>query len=384
MRTNQTFSISFFIRKKKAKPDLSLIYARITVNGKSKEISLKRVLPTSKWNQAAGKMQGTGMDSQRINKKIDDTKAKIYQSYEELIREGHILTAEVIKSRFLGSDQQHHTLIALLTYHTKNMSKVLKYGTMKNYNTTENYLKNYLKEKYRSTDIFLKRIDYEFTLGFERFLRNLPSLHNNGVMKHMERFKKLMRLAEHLEWIEKNPTLRFKLRFDPVDMVYLNRQELERIKAKDFKKPTLKITRDIFVFACCTGLAYADTKALKNENLQMGINGKKWIYTRRKKTNTAVRIPLLEEAETILDHYKSHHKVSNRDILLPVYSNQKTNQYLKEIAQAVKITKKLSFHTARHTFATTVTLANGVPIETVSKLLVTVAQASDSWKSLLI
>ena len=188
-------------------------------------------------------------------------------------------------------------------------------------------------------------------------------------MKHMERFKKLMRLAEHLDWIEKNPTKRFKLRFDQVDMVYLNKTELEKIKNEEFEKPVLTINRDIFVFACYTGLAYADAKALNKNNLQIGVDGNKWIYTRRSKTNTAVRVPLLAEAERILKRYKTHPKIDGTEKLLPVYSNQKTNQYLKEIAKEVKIKKQLSFHTARHTFATTITLANGVPIETVSKLL---------------
>ena len=188
-------------------------------------------------------------------------------------------------------------------------------------------------------------------------------------MKHMERFKKLMRLAEDLDWIEKNPTKRFKLRFDRVDMVYLNKAELEKIKNEELEKPVLTVNRDIFVFACYTGLAYADAKALKKNNLQIGVDGKKWIYTRRSKTNTPVRIPLLKGAERILQKYRTHPKINGTEKLLPVYSNQKTNQYLKEIAKKLKIRKQLSFHTARHTFATTVTLANGVPIETVSKLL---------------
>nr|WP_231563378.1 site-specific integrase [Salegentibacter sp. Hel_I_6] len=212
-------------------------------------------------------------------------------------------------------------------------------------------------------------MDYQFTLGFESFLRALPGLHNNGVMKHMERFKKLMGLAGDLDWIEKNPTKKFKLRFEQVDMVCLNKTELEKIKNEILEKPVLSINRDIFIFSCYTGLAYADVKALKNYHLQIGIDGKNWIYTRRSKTNTAVRIPILKEAQEILDRYKGHPKIDGKEKLLPVYSNQKTNEYLREVTDKLKIKKKLSFHTARHTFATTVTLANGVPIETVSKLL---------------
>ncbi|MDT0650601.1 site-specific integrase [Autumnicola edwardsiae] len=369
MRTSQTFSISFFIRKKKKQPELALLYARVTVNSKSLEISLKRTLPVNRWNQSAGKILGNSAESYQINKKLDETKALLYKAYDSLLKEDQVITAHLIKDRFLGTDQQHYTLLYLLSYHDQKMSDVLKYGTMENYRTTENYLKEYLKKQHRTSDIYLKQIDYQFTIGFESYLRSLSSLQNNGVMKHMERFKKLMRLAEHLDWIEKNPTVRFKLRFEQVDMVYLSKPELEKIKSAEFEKDVLRINRNIFVFACYTGLAYADVKALNKNHLQFGIDGKKWIYTRRSKTNTAVRIPLLEEAEEILNCYKDHPKIDGTEKLLPVYSNQKTNQYLKEIADEVKIRKKLSFHTARHTFATTVTLANGVPIETVSKLL---------------
>jgi integrase/recombinase XerD len=369
MRTNLTFSISFFVRKKKNLPKLALLYTRITVNGKSKEISLKHDLHLDKWNQPAGRMQGSGAKSQLVNRKIETTRTRLYNTYEELLKEEKIITADTLKDRYLGNDVTHNTLAGLLDYHDGKMKKVLKYGTLKNYGTTSKYLREYLKIKHKSPDIYLKQIDYGFTLGFEEFLREKPSLHNNGVMKHMERFKKLMRMALHLEWIEKNPTLRFKLRFHKVDMVYLDKYELERIKNKEFGRTALEVTRDIFVFCCYTGRAYADVRALKKEHLRTGIDGGKWIYMRRMKTDTQVRIPLLEEAQAILERYRAHPKVDNQDILLPVYSNQKTNQYLRDIAEAVHIGKKLSFHAARHTFATTVTLANGVPIETVSKLL---------------
>lgn len=185
----------------------------------------------------------------------------------------------------------------------------------------------------------------------------------------MERFKKLMRLAEDLVWIEKNLTKRFKLRFDQVDMIYLSQEELQKIKNQKFKRDTHKINRDIFLFCCYTGLPYGDVKDLKKKHIQIGVDGKTLIYTRRIKTNKMLRIPLLEEAERILEKYQDHPKVHSSDILFRVHSNQKTNQYLREVTKAVKINKELSFHSARHTFATTVILANGVPIETLSKLL---------------
>lgn len=369
MRTNQTFSISYFVRRNKKHPDLSLLYARLTVNGKPLEVSLKRALPFKDWDSSAGKVKGTSLKAKEINMKIDRTRTLIYKAYDSLLMEDKFITSQLLKARFLGTDQLHKSLCDLLTYHNTKMVNVLTLGTLKNYYTTAKYLKIFLASQYKTTDIYLKQIDYQFTLGFESFLRSRPKLHNNGVMKHMERFKKMMHLAEDLEWIEKNPAKRFKLHFEAVDVVYLTPLELSKIRLGDFEKPCLRLTRDIFIFACFTGLSYSDVKALNKGHIQLGIDGCKWIYTRRKKTKTSVRIPLLNEAEIVLAEYKDHPKVENLDRVLPIYSNQKTNQYLKEIAKHLKIKKKLSFHTARHTFATSVTLANGVPIETVSKLL---------------
>src|SRR5699024_8621324 len=138
------------------------------------------------------------------------------------------------------------TLLELVEYHNTQMVDVLAPGTLKNYSTTENYLKVFLPEQRKTSDVFLKQIDYKFIIDFEAFLRKQDKLHNNGVMKHMERFKKMMNLAHDLEWIEKNPAIRFKLRFDTVDVVHLNRDELEAIEEATFERPCLQRTKDIF------------------------------------------------------------------------------------------------------------------------------------------
>lgn len=369
MRTNQTFSISFFARKKKTDPASGLIYTRITINGQSVEISLKRSILLEKWNKASGRCRGTSAEAISINLLIDKTQAKLYKCYDELNGEEQFITIHNLKARFLGTDQKHKTLLELVEYHNTQMVDILAPGTLKNYHTTKNHLTVFLLEIKKTTDVFLKQINYKFTIDFEAFLRKQDNLHNNGVMKHMERFKKMMRLAHDLEWIEKNPALRFKLHFDSVDVVHLNKEELQEIEEAEFDRTCLQVNKDIFVFACYTGLAYADVYALTKDHIRIGIDGKKWIYTKRQKTKTSVRVPLLKKAQQILKKYDEHPKTITTDRLLPVYCNQKTNEYLKTIAKKLKINKKLSFHTARHTFATTVTLVNGVPIETVSKLL---------------
>ena len=187
-------------------------------------------------------------------------------------------------------------------------------------------------------------------------------------MKHLERLKKMINLAQNLEWIDKNPFKRFKLKFHKYQRDFLSQIELEKLELfNGLGKDHLRVTRDIFIFSCYTGLSYSDVKSLSPTDIVKGIDGKYWIFTQRQKNNQPIRVPLLDKAMFILKQYKEFSK--NKNTLLPVYSNQKINLYLKEIAKAVEIPKRLTFHSARHTFATTVTLSNNVPIETVSKLL---------------
>jgi integrase len=245
---------------------------------------------------------------------------------------------------------------------------------LKNYFTTERYIKRYLKKRLKTNDIYLKQLSYKFIIDFEQFLRTGKSinrsqpLNNNGVMKHLERLKKMMNLALRLEWIEKDPFVRFSLKFTKHQRVFLYQSELEILEAGQLSKEMHRRTRDVFVFACYTGLSYIDVKLLCDEHVLKGIDGDYWIYTKREKNDESVKIPLLNKALDILKKYNQGFE-SKQEKLLPVFSNQKINQYLKEIAAILKINKKLTFHAARHTFATTVTLSNGMPIETISKLL---------------
>tara|TARA_R110002049_G_scaffold183243_1_gene351176 strand:+ start:360 stop:1301 length:942 start_codon:yes stop_codon:yes gene_type:complete len=274
--------------------------------------------------------------------------------------------------RFLGEDEVSRTLMDLIEYHNGNMVHVLKPGTMKNYYTTEKYLKRFLKSKFKQEDIYLKQLNYRFILDFEHFLRRCTDnkkrlcLNNNGVMKHLERFKKMVNLAVKLEWVNKNPFDRFQLKFNKFDRVFLTQRELNLIKKTEFKQDRLQQVKDCFVFSCYTGLSYVDVKELTRDKITKGIDDRNWIYTKREKTDELVKIPILPQAWGILEKYRDY---PTNNGLLPICSNQKVNTYLKEIAGACGVHKNITFHVARHTFATTVMLSNGVPIETVSKLL---------------
>tara|TARA_R110002012_G_C11598288_1_gene607028 strand:+ start:498 stop:1484 length:987 start_codon:yes stop_codon:yes gene_type:complete len=288
--------------------------------------------------------------------------------------EEKVITPLAIKARFFGEDDGGKTLKQLIAYHNGTMHTSLRPGTRKNYHITERCISLFLKEEYGVEDIKLKKLNYRFISDFEQYLRKYrPSTRtkctNNGAMKHMERLKKMSRLAVRLDWITKDPFENYKLRFEKTEREYLTKRELRLIEETTFTKEGVEKCKDVFLFSCYTGLSYIDVKALTPDHLLKGIDGNEWLFTKRIKTDEKLKIPLLPQAKEIIKKYEDSAERRITKVLLPVYSNQKVNYYLKEICKACKIYKKVTFHTARHTFATTVTLSNGVPIETVSKML---------------
>lgn len=373
MQTSKTFSIHFWLNAAKKKNGIAPVYARVTVNGKRAEISLKRYLSVAYWDSQAKRARPRTPNAPALNVYLDQVYAELLACQKQLLSEFKLITSQAIKARYLGEDEQEKTLMELVDYHNTTMKTVLKFGTLKNYYTTERYLKRFLKAEIKSTDKYLKQLSYSFIIDFEQYLRKGPSinkgqpLNNNGVMKHLERLKKLMNLALQLEWIEKDPFVRFKLKFIKYQRDYLSESELEDFEKGQLKEEHHRRTRDIFVFSCYTGLSYIDVRSLTHNQIVRGIDGDYWIFAQRKKTEQPVKIPLLDKALDIIKKYDNDAESNSK--LLPVYSNQKINAYLKEITALFEINKNITFHSARHTFATTVTLSNGVPIETVSKLL---------------
>ncbi|MEE9363120.1 MAG: site-specific integrase [Cellulophaga sp.] len=375
MQTNSTFSIIFFTRKSRSNTNQLLIYARITVNGKRSEMSLKRCAYFKEWDNNKNRGRGNTEKIRALNAYLDQIYGKLLQCHKQLLEEDKIISSDAIKSRYLGADDNHKTLIELITYHNENMIHVLKAGTMKNYYTTERYLQRFLLKKRRVKDIYLKQLNFRFITDFEHYLRTYKNskkellLTNNGVMKHLERLKKIINLAIKLEWMHKNPFSQFQLKYNKYDRQFLNETELHLLETTEFTSDRLQKIKDCFVFSCYTGLSYVDVKELTESNIVKGIDGNNWIYTKREKTDEQVKVPILPKAWEILEKYRGVQELDIKTNLLPLSSNQKTNTYLKEIAKACGIHKNISFHVARHTFATTVMLSNGVPIETVSKLL---------------
>lgn len=373
--TKNTFGVFFYLRKYKATGNQMPIYARITVDGRRADISVKRTIEEKNWNGNKGMAKGSSEDIRALNIFLERVRSSLVTSYQEMMLQKRMITADAIKRSFSGADQKEYTLCKLIEYHNTHLKDSLSWGTMKNYFTTQKYVKEFLKKKFNTTDIFLSQLSYKFITDFDHYLRNYQPLDyhkplaNNGVMKHIERLRKMIGLAVRMEWLDKDPFMMYQQRFDKVERGFLTKEELATIENRELSIVRLKWVRDLFIFSCYTGLAYIDVMQLTPANITIGIDGEYWLITSRQKTSNPVRVPLLPKALQIIETYKGHARALAEGTLFPVISNQKLNSYLKEIADLCSIHKNLTFHLARHTFATTVTLTNGVPIESVSKML---------------
>lgn len=370
-----TFSILFHLRNKKLDDKKVAIYARITINKKRLELSVKQMMNPSDWNENEGLAKPITEEYLQLNMYLEQLRNAYYNAYRDMVLQKREISTDSFRKVYFGIEEDEYTLKKLMNYHNIDMKESISWGTMKNYFTTQKYLEKFLVERRKVKDINLKNINYKFVTDFEYYLKTYQpldhqkSLHNNGVMKHMERFRKMINVALKNEWMEKDPFKAYKLKFNRFERGYLTEDELSVLEEKNFSIERLQAVKDLFIFSCYTGLSYIDTVNLTPANVMKGIDSSAWLITKRTKTSVPVKVPLLQQALDIIEKYQNNPKCLAEQSLLPKMSNQKLNGYLKEIADLCDIEKNLTFHLARHTFATTVTLSNGVPIESVSKML---------------
>ncbi len=375
MKTSQSFRVHFTIRADKAKEGKAPIYASVTVNKQRCHIALKQVIDVKNWDSGKGVAKGNREEVKAVNNYLTQVRTALGNRYQQLQLKGKLLSAEAIKDAFLGTADEVYTLRRLIEYHNESAKAVLKWSTLKHYYVTQRYLDKFILQKHKSHDLYLHELNYKFINDFETFLRNhkpkdhQKPLNNNGIMKHLIRLKKMVHLAVRLEWISKDPFINYQLKILRVTRDHLSPKELATMESKEFTIERIDMVRDLFVFCCYTGLAYVDVIQLTPDNIVEAADGEFWVRTFRQKTETPVNTPLLPKAVEIIKKYKGNIRAEASGTLFPVISNQKVNSYLKEIADLCGIKKNITFHLARHTFATTVTLSNGVPIETVSRML---------------
>ncbi len=365
-----TFNVLFFIKKNAEKKDgTAPIVARITINGKKTHFNTKQFIKPNDWSVELNKAKGRNAEARTLNAVLDEIKTSLRNAYNDLTKKDIQITAEKVKNTFLGIGLEQYLLLELFEESNNLLKKHIgvnkSKATYQKAEVCKRHLSNYLKTEYKRSDIDLREINHSFIVGFETFLNVQCGCNANTTAKFIQKFKSIVLIAQKNGWIQSDPFANYRISIKKVDRGYLNDDELKRIMQKSFNSERLERVRDIFIFSCYTGLAYIDIKNLRQEHISKGFDGNLWINTKRQKTSIKTVVPLLDISQLILEKYKG----LPNGVLLPIPTNQKTNQYLKEIADVCGITKNLTFHLARHTFATTVTLSKGVPIESVSKML---------------
>jgi len=371
---NAKLSILFYAKRAKTTTDgLIPIYLRVTIDGERIELSTKRYTLPEKWSIEGSCMKGTSAEAKATNSFLDSLKAKVYDYQQQLIREDELVNAENMRNKILGVEKRSHMLIGIFQQHNEEIKALVgrefATATYTRYETSLKHTIAFLRWKYKVSDIDIRKINHEFVTSYEFYLKSVHKCNQNTTAKYIKNFGKIVRRCLDNGWIERDPFRNYKCKIIEVERPFLSQEEIETMFNKVFVTDRLNQVKDIFLFSCFTGLAYSDVKKLSRKNIGIGVDGERWIFINRTKTDTRSNIPLLPIAKALLEKYENHPQAVSQEKLLPILSNQKMNSYLKEIADVCEINKELTFHIARHTFATTVTLSNGVPIESVSKML---------------
>ncbi len=367
------YSVIFYAKRAKRKKNGNLpIYGRITIDGKRAEFVVQSEILEDNWDFVRGCAAGNTKEAKKINDFLELVKSHIRDIKISMEERKLRITALDLKNSYLGVANNTQTFMNFFDEHNEKCKTLIDIdyvkGTVNRYFITRKCLSEFLKYKYNKSDVEFEEITPMLISDFETYLKVVRSCCNNTAVKYLKIIKKLVRIAFGNGFMNKDPFTNIKFRNDEVDIAYLNETELELMMKKEFSNVRIQQVKDVYLFCCFTGLAFIDVKQLMPENI-IDKNGKLWIEIKRQKTKNNCSIPLLRPAIEILNKYQDNPLLLQGGRVLPVASNQKMNAYLKEIADLCGIEKSLSTHTARHTFATTVTLSNQVSIEVVSKML---------------
>ena len=357
----------------KGKPNKSgrvPILMQLTIGQQTCHISTKQNILPEKWGD--GKPIGHTREDQAITAVLEEIRTKAYNKFLQLQGQNINVTPERLKQALLGKDQvQPRGYVEIFDQWLVEYSKMVGITTSKRtldkYILVRNRLQDYIASQLGVKDISLEEVTPKFLSNFDNYLRVEYNMANNHAMKIRQKLRTIYKVAIDNGWVSKNPFSTVKIHFEPVERDVLTKSELTALIQTDMIFDRLEKMRDVFVFACFTGLAHCDVAGLTKENIITDEAGQVWLKTHRQKTSEVVDIPLLEIPQLIIKKYQGMKELNGK--LLPTLTNSCSNLYLKEVAVRCGINKTLTFHMARHTFATTVTLSNGVPIESVAKML---------------
>ncbi|WP_366183754.1 site-specific integrase [Flavobacterium ovatum] len=368
-----SFGLVFFLKIPRNESKIRTIYLRITVDGIPKETSTKRKWDISRWDQKLERATGSKEDAKSINFFLDSLILKINQYKTENMYSGKLITAQKVMDYILGKNTTKAKVLEEFQKHNDEMTALLgkgyAKGTLDRFTITINHLRAFIRLKFNAEDLEFSELNLEFIKDFEFYLRSVRNCSNNTTLKYIANFKKIVLRAIDHEVILKDPFKNFKGKKSKIIKKPLSTQELYELERHYFSTDRLNVVRDVFVFQCYTGLAYIDVYQLKKTDIKVGIDKQSWIMSERQKTGTSTNVPLLPQALKIIEKYKDHPLCLQRGTVLPVASNQKMNEYLKEIAMLCAFPFTLNTHMARRTFGSTVTLQNNVPINVVKEML---------------
>ena len=368
-----TFKVTFVMQKGKIKADgKAPIIARIIVNGEMAHFSTQQSVVPDHWDSKAGRTDGRTGEEKNINAILAQICAAAQRHYYDLQATGETITALKIKNKICSTEERAiKSTMELFDKFIKEYAEIVEsngYGkeALIRYKICKNRVQEFIQDELGVKDLPLDNITKRLLDRFYIWNRSTYKIGNNTAIHFMHKFSTVYKMAWDNGWVTGNPFHLLKLHKDKTERAYLSIDELERMANKEFSSERLERMRDIFLFCCYTGLSYIDVKTLTTDNLIRKPDGRLWIVTKRTKTEVPVHVPLLEIPLRLIEKYEPLRK---GNLVFPVYSNQKSNDYLKEIAALCDIHKDITFHVARHTFATTITLDHGVPIESVSKML---------------
>jgi site-specific recombinase XerD len=371
-------SIRFYLKKKWGHSERCTLYIRLVMSGKRTDISLNYDLDRADWEESSQSLKAKHPDRGYLLNLTNQYRQNALNVFQNLIQRGMDCDVNIIRENLTGkqdaNNPYHQTLFKTFNrvierkkaLAGKNNTK----GTIQKYCRAKSHLSSYLKQFYKADDIKFDKIDLRFVEDFELYLKTSGNCCHNTTMKHIQTVKSVFKTAQAHGYTSKDPFQKFKIRMEEVVRCYLNENEIAKLINEPIENPKLSSVRDMFIFSCYTGLAYIDLKNLKVRNIQKEDGEKYWIRTVRQKTNVKTNVPLLDVPLDLIRQYRNDFEEGEPDSpIFRIISNQKMNSYLKDLAKLCNIPKELTFHIARHTFATSITLNNGVPIESVSSML---------------
>lgn len=367
-------TLFWIYRSRVDKMGQSPIMLRLIIANESKNISTGVKINSHAWDAQKQRIKGSDLLVAKLNQDLILLENQLHDCYYSLLNQMDQVKVRFVIDRYQSlvlkpSEKTIPTLLQMYDLHNEEMAqlvgKVYTNATLIKYQMSKDIMKQFIIDTMGKQDIELHDVTVSFVKKHDLYLRTVRNNVTNSVTKRLQHLKKVIRYAKQLGYSDNNPFEFIKLSFQASSRVFLESRELELIKCYQPAKIVHQEVKDVFLFQCYTGIAHCDLMLLTKENIQMDNSGKKWLVFKRKKTKSEVQVPLLPIALTIIKKYEQ----GPNGLLLPVQCNQAMNRRLKELMKEVGIQKNISTHIGRHSFACSVTLANGIPLEIVSKLL---------------